>query len=268
MTIAAGFKYSDGILLCADREITEGASKYAKSKIFGEQIGPDVSLGFSFSCAMNYAVMTIQGITAIVKSSHLTSHAQIWLAIKDTIHDVYSDSIGRLPEYQQENFQFSLLIAVWAERHLKLFTTENTAITEEPQYHCIGIGKDLAKYLVTSIDSKKSNRMSLQNAEIVSLRILEHVKENVPGCGKEMDALIMGADGSLIRKNQSDYRYQLKLIDAYDSMASLLFTFATDLDISDSERDFGFWTAMDAYKKNLSLARAERLAEQQDNEGE
>jgi hypothetical protein len=107
--------------------------------------------------------------------------------------------------------------------------------------------------------------MSLQSAEIVSLRILDQVKENVPGCGKEMDALIMGADGSLIRKNQSDYRYQLKILDAYDSMATLLFPFATDLDIPDSERQFGFWIAQDAYKRKLSLAQAERLAEQQDS---
>jgi 20S proteasome alpha/beta subunit len=158
MTIAAGFKYRDGILLCADREITEGASKYSRSKVFGEQIGPDVSLGFSFSGAMDYAVMAIQGIIAVVKSSHLTSHAQIWLVIKDTIHEIYSDSIGRLPEYQQENFQFSLLIAIWAEGQQKLYTAENTAITEEFQYRCIGIGKDLAKYLVTALGCEGSDR--------------------------------------------------------------------------------------------------------------
>ena len=268
MTIAAGFKYRDGILLCADREITEGASKYSRSKVFGEQIGPDVSLGFSFSGAMDYAVMAIQGIIAVVKSSHLTSHAQIWLAIKDTIHEIYSDSIGRLPEYQQENFHFSLLLAVYAEGTVKLFTSENTAITEESQYRCIGIGRELAKYLVGAIGCEGSDRMPLQNAEIVSLRILDHVKENVPGCGKEMDALIMGANGILTRKNQSDYRYQLKMLDAYDSMAMLLFPFAVEMEMPEREREVGFQIAAGAYYKKLSLARTEKLAEEQEDEDE
>lgn len=268
MTIAAGFKYRDGILLCADREITEGASKYSRSKIFGEQIGPDVSLGFSFSGAMNYAVMAIQGIITVVKSSHLTSHAQIWLAIKDTIHEIYSDSIGRLPEYQQETFQFSLLIAVWAEGQRKLYTAENTAITEESDYRCIGIGRDLAKYLITSIGCKGSDRMPLHSAELVALRILDHVKGNVPGCGEEMDALIMDSTGAITRKTHGDYRSELKMLDAYDSMAMILFPFAVEMDMPVREREVGFQIAAQAYYKKLSLARAEKLSEQQEDEGD
>lgn len=268
MTIAAGFKYKDGILLCADREITEGASKYSCSKVFGEQIGPDVSLGFSFSGAMNYAVMAIQGIIAVVKSSHLTSHAQIWLAIKDTIHEIYSDSIGRLPEYQQETFQFSLLIAVYAEGTVKLFTSENTAIIEENQYRCIGIGKDLAKYLVTSIGCEGSDRMPLHTAELVSLRVLDNVKENVPGCGKELDALIIGSNGVLTKKTHHDYSVELKMLDAYDTMAMILFPFAVEIDMPLREREIGFQIAAEAYYKKLSLARAERQSEQQEDEEE
>jgi 20S proteasome alpha/beta subunit len=268
MTIAAGFKYQDGILLCADREITEGASKYSKSKVFGEQIGSDVSLGFSYSGAMNYAVMAIQEIIAVVKSSHRISHAQIWLAIKDTIHEIYSDSIGRLPEYQQENFHFSLLIAVWAEGQRKLYTTENTAIIEELQYRCIGIGKDLAKYLFTSVGCSGSDRMPLHYAEIISLRILEHVKENVPGCGKEMDALIMDSNGVLTRKTQHDYRFELQMLYAYESMVMPLFPFATDKDIPDEERSLGFRMAAESYYRHLSKMRAERNAELQEDEDE
>jgi 20S proteasome alpha/beta subunit len=268
MTIAAGFKYKDGILLCADREITEGASKYSKPKVFGEQIGPEVSLGFSYSGAMDYAVMAIQGIIAVVKSSHLTSHAQIWLAIKDTIHEIYSDSIGRLPEYQQEIFQFSLLIAVWADGQEKLYTAENTAITEEFQYRCIGIGRDLAKYLVTSIGCSGSDRMPLRYAEIISLRILEHVKENVPGCGKEMDVLIMDSNGALTRKTQYDYRFELKMLYAYESMVMLLFPFATDMYIPEEERVLGFRMAAESYQRHVSKMRAERNAELQEDEGE
>ena len=268
MTIAAGFKYRDGILLCADREITEGASKYSRSKVFGEQISPDVSLGFAFSGSMDYAIMAIQGIIAVAKSSRLTSHAQIWGAIRDTIHEIYSDSIGCLPEYQQENFHFSLLIAAWAEGTVKLFTSENTAITEEQQFRCIGIGKDLARYLLTSEGIEGSDRMPLQSAETVSLRIVKHVKDGVPGCGQETDVLILDSNGGLIRKSQNDYRFELKMIGLCDDVTSLLQPFAMELDMPDEDRSIGFRLALSVYDERLAKIRAERLAEQQEDEDE
>ena len=269
MTIAAGFKYQDGILLCADREITEGASKYSKSKVFGEQIGPDVSLGFVYSGSMDYAVMAIQGIIAVVRSSRLTSHAQIWLAIKDAIHEIYSDSIGRLPEYQQENFHFSLLIAVWAEGQQKLYTTENTAIVEESQYRCIGIGKDLAKYLLDAMGIEGANQMPLKNAEIVALRIVGQAQNSVVGCGKESEVLIMDSNGVLTRKSQRDYHYQLQLLEAFGHMTSILFAFVVDPDITDEDLSIGYRMAWQTYSAALTGVRAgRRLEAQEDGEEE
>ncbi|MFP5204970.1 MAG: hypothetical protein ACLGSH_06425 [Acidobacteriota bacterium] len=268
MTIAAGFRYRDGILLCADREITEGASKYSESKIFGEQIGPDVSLGFAYSGSKAYGTMAIQRIIAVVKSSHLKNHARIWTTIKDTVHEIYFDTIGRLPEYQQADSQFNLLIAVWAEGMPKMYSTENAAITEETQYRCIGIGKELAKYLITSVGCEGSDRMGIKSAEIVALRIIDHVKGNVSGCGEGMDALIMDSSGAVRRKNHNDYRFELKMLDAYDSLAMLLFHSAVEMDMTDKERETGFQMAAEAYYRKLSLARTERLAEEQDSEEE
>jgi 20S proteasome alpha/beta subunit len=263
MTIAAGFRYGDGILLCADREITEGASKYSKSKVFGEQIGPNVSLGFAFSGSIDYATMAIQGILAVVKSSSRKTHAQIWLAIKDTIHEIYSESIGRLPEYQQETFQFSLLIAVWAEGTLKLFVTENTAITEEPYYRHIGIGRDLANYLFKHLCLSEPGRAPLHVAEMVSLRIIEHAKESVSGCGRETDVLIIDSKGVLTRKDQDDYRVELKILNSFDRVTELLFPLIADVNATDEDIWETFRFVWSVHKDTLDKIRAERLAEAQ-----
>lgn len=255
MTIAAGFKYRDGILLCADREITEGSSKYSRSKVFGEKISPDVSLGFAFSGSMDYAIMAIQGIIAVVKSSHFTSHAQIWLAIKDTLHEIYFDTIGRLPEFQQPDSQFNLIIAVCAEGTPKMYATENAAITEETQIRCIGIGKDLARYLLTFGGIEGADRMTLKMAEAVSLRVIKQVKEGVSGCGKETDVLILDSNGSLTQKNHYDYRYELKMVDLHDDVLSILSVFLAELDMPSGTRWNGIKLAFSVFRERLEKIR-------------
>jgi len=258
VTIAAGFKFKDGILLCADREITEGISKFSEVKVFGEQVGSNVSLAFTLAGAMDYAEMAIQEIIAVVKSSHLTTHAAIWGTIRDKVHDIYSESIGILPEMQRAESQFNLLVAVWAEGSHKLYVTENTAIKEVPSFRCIGIGRELAKYMLIRDGVYGTEQASLGMAEPVALRLLNHVKESVSGCGKETDVLIVGSDGVLTRKDQNDYEFELKLVELYDQMSRVLFAFSLELDMPDREREVGFWLALNNYRDRLKILQGER----------
>lgn len=257
VTIAAGIRYDNGILLCADREVTEGVSKFSESKVFGERISADVSLAFTLAGAMDYAEMTIQEITAVVKSSRMSSHAEIWGAIKDTLHSTYSDSIGILPEIQQPESQFSLLIAVWAEGFLKLYGTENMAVKEVSQFRCIGIGKELAKYLLTEGGTVATTQMPLDAAEIVSLRILKHVKECVSGCGKETDILILDSSGTITRNTESRYYFELKMIELYDDVTSLLYPLV-NLEMTQREREVSIHVAIDAYFRRLRAIQVEK----------
>ncbi len=266
VTIAAGFRYRDGILLCADREITEGASKFSQCKIFGEQISPAVSLGFTFAGAVDYAEMAIQEITAAVKSSHLTGHAEIWGAIKDVVHDIYVDSIGGLVESQQAGAGFSLLVAVWAEGGLKLYGTEDTALREVSQFRCIGIGKELAKYVLERDFVQGSDQMPLQTVEVIALRILEHAKQSVSHCGKETDVLILDSGGVLTRKNQSDYYFELKMIELYDQMTSVLLAFSLELDMPEDERDIGFRLALSNYFERVKLLQLEKQQREEEED--
>jgi 20S proteasome alpha/beta subunit len=264
VTIAAGFRYRDGILLCADREITQGTRKFSQCKIYGEQ-SPGVSLGFTFAGSVNYAEMAIQEITAVVKSSHLTTHGEIWVAIKDIIHDIYVDSIGGVLESRQTGTGFNLLVAAWAEGSLKLYATDDTAITEVPQFRCIGIGEELAKYVLERDFVQGSDRMSLQTVEVIALRILEHAKQSVTHCGKETDVLILGSDGEITRKTQNDYRYELRMIDLFDDLTSLLLPFALELGISNEERQAGFRLALSSYFDRMAKIRAEKRAVEEDS---
>ena len=263
MTIAAGFRYEDGILLCADREVTEGVSKFSESKIFGERVSPDVSLAFALSGGMDYAEMAIQEITAVVKSSRLSSHVTIWGAIKDTLHTTYSESIAVLPELQQQDYQFNLLVAVWAEGTLKLYGTENTAVKEVSQFRCIGAGKELAKYLLSSGGTSGSTQMPRKNAEIVALRTLKHVKDCVSGCGKETDILVLDSSGEITRNTERNYYFELKMVDLYDDVTSLLYPLV-EMEMTDRERVVSIHVALEAYFRRLRDIQKEKEERERD----
>jgi 20S proteasome alpha/beta subunit len=151
MTIAAGLRFTGGVLLAADSEITDGASEYSKSKLITEPISSAVSMAFSYSGSMDYAIMAIQEIMAVTRSYKSRTHAQIYVTIKDTLKESYSESIGSLPDFQRSDAAFNLLISIWAEGQTKLLTSESTAVVEEKEYRCFGIGKDLAKFLFNPI---------------------------------------------------------------------------------------------------------------------
>jgi predicted ribosome quality control (RQC) complex YloA/Tae2 family protein len=151
---------------------------------------------------------------------------------------------------------------------LGLYASEDTAIKEVPQFRCIGIGKELAKYVLSRDGVLGSDRMSLQTAETLALRVLEHVKESVSGCGKETDVLILGSGGVLTRKNQHDYYFELKTIELYDQMTSVLLPFSLELDMPAREREVGFWIALNSYFDRLKMLQLEKQQREEEDREE
>ncbi|HEY1208636.1 MAG TPA: hypothetical protein VGE85_04655 [Terracidiphilus sp.] len=266
MTTIAGLKLRDGVLLAADTEISEGVAKYAESKIFAEQISPTVSLAFAYSGTKDFATMAIQQIFSVVRSSNLDTHPAIQVAVKDTIDEVYTNSIGRLPEYSQSDNFFSLLIAVWAEKIPRLLITDQTAVVEESQFRCFGMGKALAKYLLTPVYYSEAKNIAHSTAEMAALRMLDHAKENAGGTGKESELVFLSSEGKIEKKNEGDFKPELKLLDSYDGIMGLIFPFATDLDTTEEELDAIFKFALDLHKRTLLEARAERFTKKMRND--
>jgi hypothetical protein len=60
MTIAAGFQFDGGVLLCADSEQTQGELKFHGSKIISRDLRPALSVAFDISGDVSYATMAVQ----------------------------------------------------------------------------------------------------------------------------------------------------------------------------------------------------------------
>lgn len=111
MTIAAGFAHREGVLLCADTELTTGHRKLHASKIFHF----DCALGrfaFVFAGHVHNAVATLQKIEAA-----LTKARRNALGVMEHVLDrEYKRLVLSRPAPFQDDFDFALIFAFRPQR--------------------------------------------------------------------------------------------------------------------------------------------------------
>jgi 20S proteasome alpha/beta subunit len=257
MTITAGFKFKDGVLLCADTEQTQGDLKFSGSKLIFEDLRPASSIAFAISGDVSYATMAAQEIIAELRQSKVSTHSAIESIIKARILGIYADHLYPHPRAAYSDAPaFDLLIAVWAEGFVRLLSARATAVTEILDYDCMGIGQTLAKYLIKPVYHGRD--LKQRDVEMIAVRMLVHVKENVAGCGQQSEFLVLATNGSI--KKLFGLVAQHRLVDALDGLLPLVFFCAGDLDAPDVDVS----SAVDFMKSALLLEREKsRAAKQQ-----
>jgi len=179
MTIAAGFLCKDGIVICADSEVSTELEKYEESKIFtlhphNSSLNPTVI--FAGSGWLDFVKMTVDKIKH--RALGVSHGYEIEEIVEQTIMEVHRKHIRYYPA-EPKPF-FNLLVGIRDGDNLNLLLTAGTAVTRAPQYACIGIGDTLANYLSRGLMPQQE---SSETAALLAVQILDQVKKNVPGCG-------------------------------------------------------------------------------------
>ena len=254
MTIAAGFRFSGGILLCADTEATYGPLlKLSSSKIFPIDYGVENGiLCFVIAGSVDYAVMAIEKIRARVWKSDF-SHTAVKEIIKSELLAIYNDHIYIHPHYSYGTAPtFNLLTVFWTlANYLSFWKSEETSVTNVKNYECIGAGAYLAKYLADPVYKHDSTR-----EEIVSLtiEILRDAKDYVPSCGKNSDFLILDDDGMFGYVSAWDISSQEDYGRIFNSALRSLWFRACDPSLSNKQIE----TEIVKFSQQLADAREDR----------
>jgi 20S proteasome alpha/beta subunit len=229
MTIAAGFKFDGGILLCADTEQTQGELKFDSSKIVTVDLRPACTVAFALAGDVAYATMAIQEMKQELNRAE-TDHQSIEDLIKAKLSDIYTRLIYPHPRAAYGDApSFDLLIAVWSEGDSRLLATHDTAVSEVFTYECIGAGLSLAKYLIKPLYKIGISR---RNVEMIAARTLTHVKSNVAYCGQQSEFIVLESDGLLSKRTLAS---QHQIIDTLDTFLPVVFFSAADLTASDDD---------------------------------
>jgi len=189
MTIAAGFKCKDGVLLCADsQETIPDYLKMDALKVFVLQQAQHFRLGMTGAGDADLIDMTYQ---LFMKKFHRSPHDYDF--IEQTIRDVMREVVRKyvIPYPTDERPWIHLLFALQIkDKPTILFKTSGMTVRRESRFACVG-ATALAHYLMSAIHF---DEMPITRVRTFAISMLKHVKEFDPNCGKDSDVLILGDD--------------------------------------------------------------------------
>jgi 20S proteasome alpha/beta subunit len=229
MTIAAGFKCSDGIVLAADTEYTLNTVKIYGPKIFelpGAIHDPHVVLAGAGD--VPFIQMTVELLDrelAKLQSVPQSSHQKAETAIRTTVANLHD---GFLPPHPQPHEpSVDLLIAVWsADGGVKLWTSSSTAVAEvrDPPYRLLGYGLDLASCLIEPLKQEWATTVT---ASALAVYILKATKRFTQYCGGETDICILDANGNFRREDMDHIKAEEEFFSRLENSVSALLLPAT-----------------------------------------
>jgi len=129
MTIAAGFRYENGILLATDTQHTfYSMMKLSRPKLIQlDFLDRKARVGIAIAGDVSFATMATESLESVLQTADL-SHESIKTNIGDVVLGLYQKHIQ---PFNKTEYSFDLLCAVWTkEEGLMLLQTNATSITE------------------------------------------------------------------------------------------------------------------------------------------
>jgi len=193
VTIAAGFVYDNGVMLCADTEITGWGMKLQSGKIKSFRVdGGTISMAYAGNAS--FAISTIQKCQRKLLNIKAADTLQ---ELERILDKEYRRNVLSHPGHASDpNLAYQLLIAFHPEGadQTDLYMTDQTSIHQVSGHTCIGIGEALAHYLILPNYTPGMAEKSVMSIATIALAA---VKSYVPNCGGASYYVSVTNDGSI-----------------------------------------------------------------------
>jgi 20S proteasome alpha/beta subunit len=240
VTIIAGFRCREGIVVCADTQETSGPSKRDVPKLRFEQRGilTEAPLAVAF-CGSGYGPLIDKLVDEAWKAAQaVESLNDVCGEIEQTVKSLYREygeiyQAGECPTAE-------LIYGVRTKEGSKLFSANGAIVNERTDYYSSGAGYYMADFLASRMYHRQY--LSLRQCVILAAYILFQAKEHVDGCGGESHIAILrdkGVSGNVDPKRVEAMTDLLQMADI--NLGSAL------LEVADLETD------MPAFRKNMKL---------------
>ena len=233
MTIAAGFLCREGVLLCADTEVTGWSLKYHESKL-GHFDCPGGEVAFAVAGNTHFGWAAIQKCARKLKQ---TPPEETLDVIDKTLDREYRRNVLSNPLVaSDQSLHYNLLVSLWSPgAGTSLYVTNQTAIRPVYGFECIGAGNELAGYLIRPTFSAS---MHLREALSLASYALKAAKDSVPGCGGMSIFLIVlndGRFGTITSVNAGPTKNLEEYSNAYDFSTRELLVSLTNTNTQDDD---------------------------------
>jgi 20S proteasome alpha/beta subunit len=269
VTIAAGFRFNHGALLCADTEITHGTEqKTTGSKIIPVHFATNGGSKaiFTFAGPVHYAKMAIQQCQHALATAPTERMGRSGMLdiISEELQKFHIKHIYKHPYYQMTGGpDFNLILGLLSPHEGSgLYETSDEAvieITTVDRYACIGGGGVLARYVVSWLLIHPF--LKLGDITSIATHMLREVKNWVPGCGKSSELIVLNDDGDMSNVAGMDISHIDPVADAFSSFFWGLFLETCDLSSPETaitNRLDMFRTTIAAMRRNLQAQDREQ----------
>jgi 20S proteasome alpha/beta subunit len=227
VTIIAGFRGYDGIVLCSDTQETTEHSKRKVSKLRIEPSDGKSEIAVAFcgagdngpfiDKAISVAWEDVQTATSLDEAS-----AEIEKSLKRTYKEY-----GQI--YQRGHCPHAELIyGIKMHGSSKLFHASGPVVNEKI-YSSAGIGQYMADFLSSRMFK---DYLDIQQLQIIAAYILFQAKEHVDGCGGDSEIAILRNDGRSGRVDSSHVEKITELLSYSDSELAQALLSCADLKMS------------------------------------
>jgi 20S proteasome alpha/beta subunit len=202
MTIVAGFRVKDGIVLCGDTMYT-GGMKIHQPKLCSATLAdsPDsvdrLSIAFALAGNEANARMAIEdcleGINEIPTEKR--NLRNITKSIRSAVLKINRDYVDGHSEAEKYGLQFGLIIGAWVPRGgYRLWATAGSGIISQEAYYCQGTGEYLGHYLIRPMFKMS---MSITETVLLAIQTIAAVKKYDPNCGGDTQFVTITEGGAL-----------------------------------------------------------------------
>lgn len=251
VTIIAGFRTSDGIVICGDtQETIANLSKRNVAKVKLEPWYVDSAsevlaatiggpLAACFCGAGNGPFIDMLTKKAWKAAKHCTDLQDGCACVEELIKETYREYGGI---YQPGECPFvELIYGLKVENESRMFFASGPVVNEVEEYCSGGVGSYMADFLAARM---RSSSISVHQAVILAAYILLQAKEHVDGCGGESHIAVLRHHGRSGLVDQSRIEAITKLLSQADQEYGQLILATADL------RE----TAIGVYKDTVDLA--------------
>lgn len=269
LTIAAGFRFAGGVLLCADSEMTHGTElKTRGSKIFPYSFKASGSKAvFTFSGDVPLSKMCIQKIAHKLASDaeDRRSLSMMYDSASEQLYEFHHKYVFKHPRYGYGDGPcVNLIIGMWSaqDQQLGLYQSSEEALIEVDDLDAMAItgsGSSFASYVARPL--VPHGLMGIADLVTVGTYVLKEAKEHVPGCGKSSELITITAKGEIGNLGWLHSSEVEKVADGFTVGMQHLFLETCDLDTPEEqvrERFDGLWMVIEATRKALLRDREMR----------
>jgi hypothetical protein len=194
MTLIAGFRFNNGVLLCSDTQM-EGAV----IKTHGPKICTGEFPGGSFAIAYaGHAGKAQAAIDACARRlSHVKPGEDVHAALQSTVEAQYRKLVHKDPSYPNDHsLYYCLMFAIWVRdrSHTFLFVADDVALVESPSDNiCRGVGLELGHYITDPIFART---MDVEQTLFLAVYMMARASSVIQGIGGMSHYAALNDDGT------------------------------------------------------------------------